>query len=191
MGRAGSVHFAIGGPLREWPCSTGGRQTRWRHESTEAQFWVFVQCKQVGDRNWFPLGFWLGDGRGRWHWPPPLFPMELSSVFQGSTTLPPSVLSPSLLSESRAVDITFQMLSPSGCQNSGSPGPPLLQTRLRDSALQGGLLFHLPLPPAPSHQSVSCTPPLHTSYPLPWTSCLCLAPERVHSASLLVVFWIV
>ena len=61
-------------------------------------------ASKFGDRNWFRLEFWLGDGRGRWHWPVPLFLTELSSVELGSATLPPGVLSPSLLSESRAVD---------------------------------------------------------------------------------------
>ena len=28
---------------------------------------------KFSDRNWFPLGFRLGDGRGRRHWPLPLF----------------------------------------------------------------------------------------------------------------------
>ena len=43
-------------------------------------------------RNWFPLGFWLGDGQGKWRWRAPLFPTKLSSVVRGSTTLPPVVL---------------------------------------------------------------------------------------------------
>ena len=63
-----------------------------------------LSASKFGDGNWFPLEFRLVDGRGRWCLPVPLFPTNLSSVFQGSTTLPPSVLSPSLLSESRAVD---------------------------------------------------------------------------------------
>ena len=39
-------------------------------------------------RNWFPLGFWLGDGRGRWHWRAPLFPTKLSSVVWGLSSSP-------------------------------------------------------------------------------------------------------
>ena len=27
-------------------------------------------------RNWFPLGFWLRDGQGRWRWRVPLFPAK-------------------------------------------------------------------------------------------------------------------
>ena len=44
-------------------------------------------------RNWFPLVFWLGDGRGRWRWLASLLPAKLSSVSQGSATVPPFVLS--------------------------------------------------------------------------------------------------
>ena len=39
-------------------------------------------------RNWFPLGFWLGDGRGRWRWRAPLFPAKLSSVIRGLSNSP-------------------------------------------------------------------------------------------------------
>ena len=46
-------------------------------------------------RNRFPLGFSLGDGRGRWRWRAPLFPTKLSSVVRGSTTVPPVFLQPS------------------------------------------------------------------------------------------------
>ena len=81
----------------------GGRQIRRRDGSTEAQRWCLHCASKFSAGNWFPLGFWLGDGRGRWRWRAPLFPAELSSVFQGSTPLPPVVLSPSR-SPSRAVD---------------------------------------------------------------------------------------
>ena len=52
-------------------------------------------ASKLPGRKWFPLGFWLGDGRGRWCWRVPLFPAKLSSVVRGSTTLPPVVLQPS------------------------------------------------------------------------------------------------
>ena len=39
-------------------------------------------------RNWFSLGFWLGDGRGRWCWRAPLFPTKLSSVVRGLSSSP-------------------------------------------------------------------------------------------------------
>ena len=40
-------------------------------------------------RTWFPLGFWLGDRRGRWHWRVPLFPAKLSSIIPGLSNSPP------------------------------------------------------------------------------------------------------
>ena len=46
-------------------------------------------ASQFPGRNWFPLGFWLGDGRGRWRWQAPLFPAKLRFFVWGSTTLPP------------------------------------------------------------------------------------------------------
>ena len=64
-------------------------------------------ARKFSDRNWFPLGFWLGDRRRRWCWPAPLFPaMKLNSVFQGSAPLPPGVLSPCC---SRAELLTFNI----------------------------------------------------------------------------------
>ena len=46
-GGAGLALFAIRGPLCEGPCSTGGKQAHRRDGSTEAELWVFLQCKQV------------------------------------------------------------------------------------------------------------------------------------------------
>ena len=58
----------------------GGRQTRRRDGTAEAQRWVFVQGLQVREGNWFPLGFRLGDGVREMALPVPLFPAKLSSV---------------------------------------------------------------------------------------------------------------
>ena len=102
VGGAGSDHFADGGPLREGPCSTEREADPlegWIHRSTA----LGVCTVQASSVNWFPWGFWLGDGRGRWRWTEPLFPAELSSVFRGSTPLPPGILSLSH-SPSRAAD---------------------------------------------------------------------------------------
>ena len=55
--------LALGGPLWEGLCSTGreaGLLEGWIHRSTELSVCV-VQASLV---NWFPLGFWLGDGEG-------------------------------------------------------------------------------------------------------------------------------
>ena len=106
VGRAGLACFAVGGSLQEGTCSPGRKAGRPGGGMDPQKHSVGCLCStsKFGDGNWFPLGFWLGDGRGRWFWPVPLFPAELSSVFRGSTPLPPRVLSPSLLYESRAVD---------------------------------------------------------------------------------------
>ena len=57
----------------------------WIHRSTALGF--LRGSSKFGVRNLFPLGFRLGDGRGRWRLPAPLFLTELSSVFRESTTL--------------------------------------------------------------------------------------------------------
>ena len=131
-------------------------------------------ASKFGDRDWFPLRFQLGDGRGRWHWPDPFFPTEVSSVFQGSNTLPPGVLLPSC-SLSRAADLTFQMLSPACCQNSHIPAPPLLQVRL------GLCLARRAAPPPPwllptSPCNMHCLSAFPTLFCGP-ASCLRFAPE--------------
>ena len=91
-GGADSACFASGGLLREGPCGTGREAEPRRDGSTEAQHPCLHGASKFCDGNWFPLGFWLGDGRGRWRFPASLFPAKLSSVLQGSTTLPPVVL---------------------------------------------------------------------------------------------------
>ena len=65
-GWVGLGRFAISGPLWEGPCSTrreAGLSEGWIHRSTALGACTFR------DGNWFPLGFWLGDERGRWHLP--------------------------------------------------------------------------------------------------------------------------
>ena len=74
-GGAGLACFAISGPRWEGPCST-------RREADLLEG-LHPQKHSVGclhsaikcsEGKWFPLEFWLGDGRGRWRWPAPLFP---------------------------------------------------------------------------------------------------------------------
>ena len=106
VGGAGLGCFAVGGPLWKGPCSTGreaGRPIRGMDPQKHSSGCLHSASKFC-DGNWFPLGFWLGDGRGRWHWQVPLLPTKLSSVVWGSTTLPPIVLQPSR-SQSKAVDL--------------------------------------------------------------------------------------
>ena len=103
-GGAGLAHFAISGPLREGPCSTRREADPVRGMDPQKHSIGYLHgASKFGDWNWFPLGFQLGDGGGRWCWPAPFFPAKLSSVLQGSTTLSPGVLLPSR-SPSRVVD---------------------------------------------------------------------------------------
>ena len=90
VGRAGLACFAVGGSLQEGTCSPGREAGRPGGGMDPQKHSVGCLCStsKFGDGNWFPLGFWLGDGRGRWFWPVPLFPAELSSVFSGLNTSP-------------------------------------------------------------------------------------------------------
>ena len=119
--------------------------------------------------NWFPLGFWLGDGRGRRHFPAPLFPATLSSVLWGSTTLPPAL---------QAELLTYNIPD---VKSHWLPEHILSGPSAFASQTQGLCLVWWAGCPSttltPSHQSVLRAPPLHPSYPLLWASCLCLAPE--------------
>ena len=103
-GGAGLAQFAIGGPLREGPCSTErGRQAHQRDGSTESTGICTVQASSVtGTGSLWDFGWGMGEGDGSGQ--RLCSPTELSSVFRGSTTLPPHVPLPSVLSESRAVD---------------------------------------------------------------------------------------
>ena len=128
-------------------------------------------ARQFPGRNWFPLGFWLGDGRGRWCWRAPLFPDKLNSVIQAQQlSLPFSSSPPALRAELLTYnlpDVKSRLLSehtPSGPSAFASQTPGL--------CFAGGLPLHLgSLPPV--------APPLRPSYPVPWTSRLCLAPENL------------
>ena len=100
-------------------------------------------------RNWFPLGFWLGDGRGRWRWRVPLFPTKLSSVLPGLSNFPSRCPS-ALPLRAELLSYNLQMLSPVCCPNTLRPAPPLLQARLVGSAWPAGC----PSDRAPSLQSV-------------------------------------
>ena len=88
-----------GGALRD---RVGGRPIRGM-DPQKRSIGCVRGASKFHDGDWFPLGFRLGHGRGRRCWPAPLFSAKLSSVFWGSTPLPPSVLSPSH-SPSRAAD---------------------------------------------------------------------------------------
>ena len=109
-------------------------------------------ASKFGDGNWFPLGFQLGDGRGRWRWPVPLFPLRAELCLLGLNNSPSwRPLTLLTLQEQSCSLLTFQMLSPTGCQNSCSPTPPLLQARLGALPCGAGCPSTAP---APSRQSM-------------------------------------
>ena len=105
VGGAGSACFAVGGPLRERPCVTGRQadpSEGWIYRSTALGVCVVQTSLVKGTGSLWNFSWVMGEGDGACQ--PLCSPAELSSVLRGSTTLPPGVLSPSLLSESRAVD---------------------------------------------------------------------------------------
>ena len=123
-------------------------------------------------RNWFPLGFWLRDGRGRWRWRVPLFPaIQLCCPGAQQLSLPLSSSFPAFQAELLIYDCPD---AKSCLLSEHTPsGPSAFASQTRGLCLASGL----PLPPAPSRQSVQRAPPLYPSYPLPWASHLRLAPE--------------
>ena len=103
VGGSGLAHFAISGPLQKEPCSTrreAGPSEGWIHRSTALGVCEVQASWVTGTGSLWNSG---GDGREKWRLPAPLFPHQVLS-FCGSTTLPPVIFSPSLLSESGAVD---------------------------------------------------------------------------------------
>ena len=102
---AGLAHFAIGGPLREGPCST-------RREADLSEGWIHtspvvgiceVEASPVRETgSLWNFGWGMGEGNGTCQCL--CSPVELSSVFQGSTYLPTHVLLPSCCL-SRAIDL--------------------------------------------------------------------------------------
>ena len=177
-GGAGSARFAVGGPLWEGPYSTGreGGRPVGGMDPQKHSIGSLRRASKFGVGNWFPLGFRLGDGRGRWHFPAPLFPTELSSAIWGSTTLPPvSSHSPH---SPRAELFTFTIpdVKSRWLSEHTPSGPSAFASQTRGLCL-AGWAGRPSTAPAPSRQSVERTPPLHPSYPLPWASGLRLAPQ--------------
>ena len=105
VGGVGLAHCASGGPLREGPCSTGREADpleEWIHRSTALGVCAVQASLVTGTGSLWNFGWGMGKGDGACQG---LFPpAKLSSVFRGSTPLPPGILSPSPLSESRGVD---------------------------------------------------------------------------------------
>ena len=106
-GGAGLARFAVSGLLREGPCSTGREAGRpiGGMDPPKHSVGHLRGASRFSDRNGVPFGISAGGWEREMALASALCShAELSSVFRGSTPLPPSVLSPSLPSESRAVD---------------------------------------------------------------------------------------
>ena len=114
-GGAGLACFVVSGPLREGPCSTrreAGPSEGWIHRNIALGVCVVQASLVTGTGSLWNFGWGMGDGNGACQHL--CSPAKLSSVFLGSTTLPPGVLSPSPLSKSRAVDFNIPDVK-SGC----------------------------------------------------------------------------
>ena len=144
-------------------------------------------ASQFPGRNWFPLGFWLGNGRGRWRCQAPLFPTKLSFVVRGSTTLPPVVLQPSR-SLSRAVslyppDVKSRLLS----EHTLSVLP-LRFCKPDSGALLAQRAAPLPRLPPASPWSAHRLTALPTLFRGPL---VCAWLRRLRSANPLAFFWVI
>ena len=104
-GEGGQAQFALPWvvPCGRGPSAPGWRQTVGGMDPQKHSIGCLGGASKFGEGNWFSLGCRVGDGRGKWRLPAPLFPCQALSL-QASTTLPPSILLPSPLSESKAVD---------------------------------------------------------------------------------------
>ena len=106
-GGTGLARFVLSGPLKEGPCNTGreaGPSVGWIHRSIALGI-CWVQASSVTQTcSLWNFSWGMGEGSGACQCL--CSPAELSCVFRSSTTLPPCVLSSSLLSKSRAVDFS-------------------------------------------------------------------------------------
>ena len=116
-------------------------------------------ASKFGEGNWFPLEFQLGDGRGKWRLPAPLFSHRALS-FQGSTTLPPGILSPSPFSESRAVDFYIPDVKSCWLSELTQSSPSAFASQISGgSALPRGLPLHHPSSLLPVRVAHTASPP--------------------------------
>ena len=85
--------------------AAGGSQTLHRRGgSTEAQHWVFAQCKQVPWKELVPFGILAGGWAREMALASTFVPRQTALSSWGSATLPPFVLQPSRF-PSRAVNL--------------------------------------------------------------------------------------
>ena len=113
-GGEGLTSFAIGGPLRERPCSTGREAVPlegWIHRSPALGVCAVQASSMTGTGSLWNFGWGMGEGNRACQ--RLSSPTELSSVFQSWTTLPPGVLSPSR--SLRAELLTFNIPDVQSC----------------------------------------------------------------------------
>ena len=94
QGQEGQVQLAL---TLVVPCGRGPAAQEGGMDPQKHSVGCLLSASKFPDGNWFPLGFWLGDGQGRWRWRAPLFPAKLSSVLWAQhLSLPLSSTPPSL-----------------------------------------------------------------------------------------------
>ena len=167
--------------------AAGGSQTHCQKgDSAEAQSWVFVWSEQVPWQKLVPFGI-LAGGWAR--------EMALASAFvlRQSELCRPGAHQLSLpLSSSfpafRAELLTYDLPDVKSCLLSEHTlcGPSAFAGQTWGLAWPAGC----PSAPAPSRQSVQRAPPRRPSYPLRGPLVYAWL-RRIHSASLLVVFWVI
>ena len=189
QGREGQVQLAFPSEIRfrRGPAAPGGSQTRQRDGSAEAQRSVFAQCKHVPWQELVPFGILAGG------W---VREMALASAFVSGQTelchpgaqqlsLPLSSSSPTLRAELLTYnlpDVKSRLLS-----KHTPSGPSAFTSQTRGLCLGGRLPFLPRLPhtsPCSAHR-LSALPTLFRG-PL-----VCAWLQRLRSASLLVIFWVI
>ena len=166
--------------------AAGGSQTSCqRSGSAEAQHWVFAWCKQVLWQKLVPFGILAGGWAREMVLVRPLFPAKLSSVVR-QLSHPLSSSPPALQAELLAYNLldvksclllehTPSVLSTFASQTQGlclAGGPPLRP-------------WFPPASPCSAHRLAALLPTLFRG-PL-----VCALLQRLRSASLLVVFWVI
>ena len=162
------IHF------RRGPVAAGGSQTRcWRGGSAKSQGWVFARSEQVPCQELVPFGILAGGWAREMALASAFVPQQTELCRPGAQqlSLPLSSSLPALGAELLTYDLPD---AKSRLLSEHSPsGPSAFASQTRGLCLAG----RPPLAPAPSRQSVQHAQPLLPSYPLPWASPLCLAPE--------------
>ena len=189
-GRNGRLRasFATGGPLWEGPCSTrreAGPLEGWIHRSTALGVCTVQANSVTGTGSLWNFGWAMGEGNGTCQ--RLCSPINLCPFGTQQPSLPVSSCPPRFL---RAELLTFNIpdVSPTGCQNSWSLAPPLSQARISGLWLAWRAAPPLPRLPPASPCSTHCL----SALPILFCGPLVYAwLRRVHSARLLVIFWVI